>query len=59
MQDASSGRGGWLKKSKLAVEEGVEAGSTVEDGFSKANGSRINSVGNGLEDFGFDSDGDE
>ena len=66
MQDTSSSCGGWPKKSKLVVEEGVAmVGSTIEDGFSGSNSNHNVSFGNakdrsdGSFDLGSDSDGDE
>ena len=41
LHDASYGHRGWLKKLKLAVEEGVAVGSAVEDNFSKADDSSV------------------
>ena len=49
----------WSKKSKLVVEEGAVVGSAVEDGFSKADGSHSDTVGNILGGFGFDSEVDK
>ena len=59
MQEANSSRGGWPKISKLALEERVVASLTIEDGFSKADGSRSDVVDDVLGGFGFDGDGDE
>ena len=59
MQDASSSRRGWPKKSKLVVEKGTTAGSVVEDGFSSLDSYRNDAVGDGLGNFGSDVDGEE
>ena len=56
MQEASSGHGRWLKKSKLVVKEGVTV-TAVEDGFSKADGSSNDAVDYGLDGFGSDGGG--
>ena len=59
VQEANSSHGGWPKKSKLALEERVVAGLTIEDAFSKVDGSRSDVVDDVLGGFGFDSDDDE
>ena len=59
MQKVSSGCGEWPKKSKLVVKEIAAACSTTEDCFSKADSSRGDTVGDVLDRFGFDVDGDE
>ena len=55
MQEASSGSGGWPKKSKLAVEEGEVTGLTAEDDFSKADSGRNDALNDVLGGFSFDS----
>ena len=60
MQDASSGRRGWPKKSKLTVEEGgARAGSIAEDDFSSPEGHRSDSISDGLGGFDSNVDGNE
>ena len=44
----------------LAVEEGATVtGLTADDGFSKAHNNGSDIVGDDLEDFGFDGDGEK
>ena len=58
VQEASSGRGGWPKKSKPTVEERAIV-ATIEDDFSKADGSRSDVVDNGHNDLNSNGDGNE
>ena len=54
MQEASLSRGGWLEKSKLAMEEGV-----AKDGFNKDDDSYSDTFADVLGGFDYDSDGDK
>ena len=52
------GSGGWLKKSKLAVEERVvTTSSTAEDGSNNPDDSRSDVVDDGLDGVDFDGEG--